>query len=379
MDKLRNKKIIIFIDSPSLGGTENQVLLLAEYLKNKCNCQLYFFNLSEPDKLLKEKIKGLDIPHRKVIYPLSGYIVLQKLKFILLRRMILSLKPDLIMTYMFYPNIFVGMSLNSSRIVPIIWNQRDEGLFYQTRWKKFFSIAIKRADCIISNSLSGANNLKELGAEVSKIKVIKNGYKELVEQITLTDELALLRKKFSFICVMTGNIHANKDYKTLVSAWIIFCKQFDYAHGKPLLLIAGKQYSYVSELKQMAEQNGINENILFMGFRKDIKAILKISDLYVHCSNSEGTSNAIIEAMYAEKPIVATNIFAIRDTVSPGNLNFLYEANDSGDLVEKILEMYSDKKLREKIGIENMKFARKEYNLERMLKETTDVINKCIR
>lgn len=113
--------------------------------------------------------------------------------------------------------------------------------------------------------------------------------------------------------------------------------------GAPKLkfLIAGEGPER-DALTASAERAGITGHIAFAGFRTDVTALLSAFDLYVLSSVHEGQPIAVIEAMAAAKPIIATNIEGVNETISNGVNGILVPPADPAALADAIITAASD-------------------------------------
>ena len=87
--------------------------------------------------------------------------------------------------------------------------------------------------------------------------------------------------------------------------------------------------------QEMSKNLGIENNIKFLGYRKDIPKLLKISDLYVSTSKQEGLPVNVMEAMVCGLPIVATDCRGNRDLVKENG--YIITLNKIDELKNKIL------------------------------------------
>jgi glycosyltransferase involved in cell wall biosynthesis len=71
-------------------------------------------------------------------------------------------------------------------------------------------------------------------------------------------------------------------------------------------------------LQRQAHQLGITKNMRFLGYRRDVPDLLAACDLFAFPSHTEGLGSTLIEAMLAQRPIVATSAGGIPDLVGPG-------------------------------------------------------------
>ena len=106
------------------------------------------------------------------------------------------------------------------------------------------------------------------------------------------------------------------------------------------LLLPGRD-SMKGECQKYVKSLNLENNIHFLGFRRDIPQILSISDLAVSSSLQEGLPVNIMEAMYVGLPIVATNCRGNRDLVENNVNGYIVEMNDSETFANKVLKIYN--------------------------------------
>jgi glycosyltransferase involved in cell wall biosynthesis len=105
-----------------------------------------------------------------------------------------------------------------------------------------------------------------------------------------------------------------------------------------------------SELEKQAADLGISDRVLFAGMRMDIPAVLSAIDVYVMSSKSEGLPVSLLEAMSAEKPVVATKVGGIPEAVTDRREALLVQPNDPSALADAINEVISDPELAAQLG-----------------------------
>jgi glycosyltransferase involved in cell wall biosynthesis len=107
----------------------------------------------------------------------------------------------------------------------------------------------------------------------------------------------------------------------------------------PFLLIAGDGEER-ERLEELARGLGVSDRALFLGLRRDVPDILHASDVFLLTSLNEGYGKAIVEAMSAALPVVATNVGGVSSLVKDGRTGFLIPADDpraAADALRKIL------------------------------------------
>ena len=100
----------------------------------------------------------------------------------------------------------------------------------------------------------------------------------------------------------------------------------------------------MKKYKKEVEKRKLQNNIMFLGKRKDVPEILFITNVYVASSKREGLPLNIMEAMYMRLPIVATNNRGHRELID-NNLNGYLIENEVSGFVKKIKEIIKNKKL----------------------------------
>ena len=382
LDLLKGRKVIFVLESVSVGGAEKQALMMAEYFTIHHQSKIEIWNLIKGDELLLALIRTKKFEYKELMYPGSQNKWKQKLKTTLFISRLRSVRPAVLMPYLINPNVFCNAAWKKTGALACFWNQRDEGIMKFKYDPALQQKAIKETSSFISNSKGGANYLEQLGADKSKIEIIKNAISEdtfyAAEKAT-DNEFKYLRNDHDFIACMIANLHYNKDHFTLIKAWKIVCDELA-ANGKSgLLILAGFIYDVVhKELMVLINQLGISNNVKFLDFIKHPDQLLEVSDLYIHSSNSEGTSNAILEAMIHKKAIVATKIISIEDTLAPENLPYLSEPKNYKQMAGYIIQLLNNDSLRKSLGNSNFYFAKKNYTAAVMYKKMEQLLVKYI-
>ena len=109
-----------------------------------------------------------------------------------------------------------------------------------------------------------------------------------------------------------------------------------------------------------------------MGFRKDIREILAISDIFVFPSFQEGLPLAVIEAMAAGLPVVCSNIRGNKDLICDNENGFLVDCKDVDKFAQRLQLLCNDKSLRDKFGYQNAKIVF-QYDLSNIISQMRQI------
>lgn len=127
-----------------------------------------------------------------------------------------------------------------------------------------------------------------------------------------------------------------------------------------------------NKLRDYVYRNSLDKKIKFLGYRKDIPDLLNVCDIFALTSLHEGLPRAIMEAMAAGKPIIATNVRGNRDLVLDGVNGYLVPVNDVEATAKVITKLAENITLRNRMGEEGKKIIQ-DYAIEKVLKEMDDI------
>ncbi|HID32258.1 MAG TPA: glycosyltransferase, partial [bacterium (Candidatus Stahlbacteria)] len=118
---------------------------------------------------------------------------------------------------------------------------------------------------------------------------------------------------------------------------------------------------------------GLSQTIKFLGQRSDIPDILADADLFVLASHWEGMPGAVMEAMAAKLPVVATDVGGIPELVVDGETGLLVPPGKPELLASALKKLIRDKKLRRKMGIAGHRRIVTHFRLKDKVREQEEV------
>ena len=134
---------------------------------------------------------------------------------------------------------------------------------------------------------------------------------------------------------MVGRIDHTKDYGTLLGA----CRELQ-RRGRPIELWLVGDGAGRAGLEAMAARCGIAEHVRFLGVTRDIPGVLVQLDAFVFAARrEEGLGIALIEAMAAGVPVIASDVGACREVLDGGALGLLVSPGDAialADAIERV-------------------------------------------
>jgi glycosyltransferase involved in cell wall biosynthesis len=123
----------------------------------------------------------------------------------------------------------------------------------------------------------------------------------------------------------------------------------------------------------------IHPAVIFTGTRKDIAEMLSLMDVFALPSHTrEGLGIAIIEAMAAERPVVATDIGGIPEAVNHGETGLLVPPGDPEALSKAIIELLQNPKKAEEMGEKGRARVKEKFTTKKMLSEIENVYQSLV-
>jgi len=182
--------------------------------------------------------------------------------------------------------------------------------------------------------------IRQIGPIQGKVIMIPNGVD--VRRYELSVDRQTIRRKLGFrpgspLIVTVGRLTKQKGHRHLIAAAAAVVSRHPDAH----FLFVGDG-GLKETLQAQTEALGISEHTHFLGVRDDVPDILAVADLFVLPSLWEGLSIALLEAMAAGRPIVATAVSGTIQVMIQGETGLLVPPGDSRALADVIIQLLSD-------------------------------------
>lgn len=293
-------KVILITNNFAGGGRERRLVQLMKSLSSRNDCQYEVIILADKTQVDYPEIFKLGCK-LTFLSKNDGFI-----DYHILENKIMEFHPDIVHCWCMNSRMLYHlMKLKRQQHFVLISGYVADGNRIPLFSTEFFTTyaSFLLSDHIVSNSMAGLIAKK---APLGKSSVIYNGFdydrfSKEIDIIYKKEEIGLLPN--DFVISMIARFNAAKD-------WISFIrvaeKLREYKYVKFLAVGKGED---LETIKQEALNLNLN-NIIFLGFRKDVEDIVRISDLTMLWSNekvhAEGVSNSIMESMAAGVPVIAS-------------------------------------------------------------------------
>jgi glycosyltransferase involved in cell wall biosynthesis len=162
-----------------------------------------------------------------------------------------------------------------------------------------------------------------------------------------------------------GRMVWQKGFEYFIKAIPAITKEFPEAR----VLIVGDG-PLRERLEELGERLRVQGNLIFAGFRSDVKEILSAIDILVIPSLLEGFPMVSLEAMAMAKPIIGTNIDGITEQITNGENGVLVPPRDPSALAKATIGLLRNRETALRMGVAARKKAEQEFSVEKMVSET---------
>jgi glycosyltransferase involved in cell wall biosynthesis len=138
------------------------------------------------------------------------------------------------------------------------------------------------------------------------------------------------------------------------------------------LLLVGRDRGK-TDLKALADEKGIGQNVTLLGMRDDIPLLLAASDLFVLPSLREGFGIAFAEAGAARLPAVATSVGGIPEVVEDGVGGILVPPRDPAALADALLTLLRDSERRRSMGYAARERVERKFDIRVITEKIQDL------
>jgi len=352
-------RLLLVIPTLVRGGAEKQLSLLARGLP-RAEFDVHVAVLTHTGPLEGE-LREAEIP----VTVIGKRWKLDPLCYWRLQRYIRGLAPDVVHTWLFAANAYGRQAAASVGVKHLVAGERCVD-----PWKGGWQLTIDRwlagkTDRIATNSTGVKEFYVSRGLPAEKFVVIPNGMtidgsgtatrrEELLAELKLPAGARLIGA--------VGRLWPQKRVKDLIWAADLLKTTREDTH----LLIVGDGPQR-QRLERFRDQSLIADRVHFLGERDDVPRLMPHFDVLWLGSEYEGQSNAILEAMAAGVPVIATDIAGNRDLVVDGTTGYLVPVGDRFEFTRRTHWLLDDEALRQRMGEAGRQRVLTEFTVEKMV------------
>jgi glycosyltransferase involved in cell wall biosynthesis len=228
---------------------------------------------------------------------------------------------------------------------------------------------------VLANSNAVREWLISEGYDERRIKVIRNGI--VVHEIPPAQE-STIREEFQIpadapLVATICRLSPVKAVGDFLRAAAMVSKE----HPSARFLVIGDGEERAA-LTEHTRELGIQDRVVFTGFRTDMAQILPQLSVSVLASLSEGLSNTLLESMASGVPVVATRVGGNSEIVTDGTTGLLVPSRSPEALKEAICRLLSDARLVIRMGSSAKERIQRHFSVESAVRQTEELYKNLV-
>jgi glycosyltransferase involved in cell wall biosynthesis len=376
VDHLKDRKIVILVSAFGGEGSQRQAYLLAREWRQRYNLDVEVWALWEGKHTKQFEIAG--IPTRALYFTrprcpvrwVRGIYWARRLFRVV--RQLKERRIDVILPFGGWPNVVAAFTYRWAGIKVCIWGERPMG---RARGER---LAVRLCRRFIANSSSGVEYLSaHLQVPVERIVLIPNAVEEAdtTPQMDMKTKLGL--KPEQPLVVKVAAMDVSRDHETVLRAWKIVQDLWPGSE-KPVLALAGTFGDTQGECRKIVHKEGLDSTVRFLGMIQNVSDLIASSDVAVFSTKTPAMSNAVLECMIAGKPVVASDVAGVRDTLGSYAGEVLVPPGDADAFARAIVALLQDVEKRKAIGEANRARAQSEFSIDRFAENYLRVVGEYL-
>ena len=347
------EKIIIFTEHVEGTGTHFYLNQLSDFYKS-IQLEVVTVNLNKVDGKVGQISNTINIEDVVQKYSRYNSFLLNYQQFRRLKNFVKSINPKYIFVSVSSEGKYLFLNFLQRRVIYTFHSMPKPSKSYLKQIVKIiaFKISFRRSVYVLPISKSVAANILKLW-KIKSSHILPAVY-TTSDKVNAPSSIADIDKSNNKIII--GSVGQTIEKKK-VDIFIQVAKALTnkYGNDKVCFRWAGTGDNlevYRNQVKCL----GIEEVVYFLGFQQNLDGFYRSIDIYFHPSDDESFSLSVTEAMKHGKPILAVNIEAMREIITPEVNGLLAEPNCVEDIVHKLERLIMDPKTIHQIGANNAKF-----------------------
>jgi len=353
---------MLFTDSFLAGGTERQFSSVVTQLDRK-KYDLHVGCIQRRGPFLAE-VEALGIPIQH--YPIPSLRSPGTLCW--MSRLVDYLRCeriDAVHAFDFYTGAFAVPAARWAGVPVIIVSRREVAALRPPLQRWVIRLYCQMATAIVANSRAASVSLTGFfGARSGKVTIVPNGIDLADFPPRQPDEAVRQQLELPADAPLVGILAAlrpEKDHATFLRAAALVHAVLPEAR---FLVIGGGPERV--RLESLVAELGLKDSVLFLGDRRDVADLLAALEVVVLSSLTESSPNAVLEAMAAARPVVATRVGGVPDLVEDGATGFLVPPGAPAAMSQRILDLLRSSELRHAFGTAGRARVEREFTTQQV-------------
>jgi glycosyltransferase involved in cell wall biosynthesis len=286
------------------------------------------------------------------------------------RRFLKADRPDILHTHLYHPNLYGrlgALGLGLSGVVASVHNSYTQVKFHRRVWN--FLLAWGTDQVLVGSPQVWQDVRRYDGVPASRLLLLPYGIPLAELDTPLSREEARERLGVrGLVLGAVGRLEDQKGHVHLLAALPELSREIP-----DLVVLLVGEGRRREDLKRQIHNLGLEHMVRFLGTRRDLPEIYRALDLFVHPSLWEGLPLALLKAMAAGLPVVATRVSGSVEAIVDGVNGRLVAPGDPQALARAILELARHPEERRRLADTARHTVAAQYSLETMLQRLEEL------
>jgi len=289
-------------------------------------------------------------------------------------------QPDIVHGAVFEGVIIAALAGHLARVPKIIAEEIITPVGRRWSGHVYYRLLTALADRVVAISAAVSRYLTQtIKLPRSKVRLIYNGVAEA--EPAYADELRAVRTSLGLAAdaPIVGTLSrlagpagqppdSHKRISDAIAAMRLIVDRFPAA--RMVIVGDGPDREF---LQRRVAQEGLEGTVIFAGFQARVRPFLECMDVLVHPAESEGLPLALVEAMFASRPIVASNVAGSNEVVADGETGLLVPVRNPGALARCTIALLENPRLRADMGAAALRRARELFSEDRYVRQVASL------
>jgi glycosyltransferase involved in cell wall biosynthesis len=297
-----------------------------------------------------------------------------------LARLVSHIRPDVIQTHAVKSHFLARMAGLPQRAPWIAFHHGYTWPAWRTRlYNELDRWSLRTAVKVLTVSGPFQRELKAKGVRSERIEVIHNAIRpDWGSEASRPDHAAAFRAALNItpaqkVMLIVGRLSREKDHITLLEALNLLRPGLF-----PLLIIVGEGPERI-RIEKKIRALGLEQSVLLTGQQKSAEQYYGIADVAILSSLTEGSPNALLEAMAARVPVVATAVGGIPEIVTHGQSALLVKPGDARSMAQSIAQLLENEDLAQSMVKQGHQLITERYSPEQRTHRLIEVYHEAVR